>query len=801
MIRRKKKNATHISGDAQPTVDTTYYVRGEQTTPEPELISQTMQGAHDTHSAPANDAWTERYGNRTVELAVGLGWQVAIIYLSTPAQGASAIQGSGVTAPGLPPRDLVSKTIKSRTTSLGLANVDESQTWTVALSKLIDGNYTDETEARHLAQNLHLGLVESLSISGKYMRPAYELGRLLSEAVLLAAGANVQEKPRVYRQLFDPLRLLPLAEWLATLESLLPAGAAQAVFGSLQNWSRWIAQAKDEDFDSADDFLREQARIWRDLLLGRLRSQDLTDTESNALSDSYRDRPLTESLADISLAAAFNNRASSPATTPHAEIQSDGLRATRLPKHTTPIIDTPDIDDTVIANHSAELTANIYSEEEQSEKKVSPTPIASQPQEHPETTSDFPKENAIPPLPLSISRFSLGVNNENTAADVSTPENDSNTAKTYEGFKNDTSVLANSLDDKSENSWMTKLPHSTEDLFFDHGNLDSTDTKNFTFPMEQYSPDPEQTASQVKKNHPGFDIDIYENFDFDFAPGFAPGFMPPNPEDKIKEIIRKDGAAEETASTTSKSSIDPIGDWEKGPDLLPFDLNTLQNFNINNVKPTFTHEDVVSAVYETQNTSLPNAYSNFEQAPGVPALTQSRQTPSVSRRRIKFLSLVFILFSLLFAARAFVVTPVEVRHGSLPPVIKNGQWVLISKLAISYRQGDIVYITKPGTNISLFARIIALPGEAITSSDNTVYVNGTAISNKKWYREMVGSCVQKSAASIPQEVVPSSQYAIMSSCSQLTAQNNIPNPVPSQDISGKVIAVVWENSHPWFDWL
>ncbi len=798
MIRRKKKSAAHVLGAAPQNEDTTYYVRAEQPAMQPEIISQTSTETPGTYSAAANDVWTERHGNRTVELAVGLGWQVAIIYLSTPTHNASSLQSSDATAPSLPPRNLVSKTIKSRTTSLGLTTDDKSQIWTAALSKLIDGEYADEAEARRLAQDLHLGLVEALSVSGKYMRPAYELGRLLSEAVLLAAGADSREKPRIYRQLFDPLRLLPLAEWLASLEHLLPAGAAQAVFGSLQNWSRWIAKAEDADFKTADDYLREQARIWRDLLLGRVLAQDLSSDEKDPADDSYKNRSLSESLADISLAAAFNNRQSLYAEADAGTLKPDGLKtvfkATRLPKQR--------VTDAVGSRAETDRPAA-------SEIKQLPLPAGVFPgQIKPLVSQDilpaeedvkqfgggvFPVGAEPSPPTIPISRFSLGVENKNRAAGPATNDGE-NPLPPSEEFRNSISSLADSLDG---NSWVTKLSGKTEDLFYGTGNFEAADTTKTFFPENGGSSGVTLPPERHKKQHPGFDIDIYENFGSDFAPGFAPEFMSPYAKDDIKDLIRKDSSTAADAGIAPAADANLSGTQEQEPDLLPFDFDILQNFDIETIKPTFIHDNLtadppVDTVQTQPNTRRP---------PDALSPGQVRQTPSVSRRRIKMLSLCFILFSLFFAARTFVARPVEVTQNALPPVIKAGQWVLVSKLAVTYQQGDIVYATKPGTDTKIFARIVALPGQAITSSDNTVYVNGTAVSNEKWYKETVGSCPRKSAASVPQEIIPKSYYVIMGSCSQFSSQNGIPNPVPERDISGKVIAVVWENSHPWFNWL
>jgi|GEM_PF-4733855 len=780
---------------------------------------------------PDTTDWVEQHGDRAVKLAIGLGWQVAIIYLSTLTPTLTLEQNSGGKNQSLPPRNLISKTIKSRTTSLALTESDASKNWVTALTKLLDSDYENESDARHLAQELHLGLVESLGVTGKDMRPAYELGRLLSEAVLLATGTEATERPRVYRQLFNPLRLLPLAEWLANLEDLLPVGSAKAVFTSLQNWSRWIASATDDDFATADEALREQARIWRDLLLGRTLVKDLPAEENSGKEPIKTNSAssITDSLADISLSAAFNNRSTGSYNTDKsrkADAENERhliSRATRLPKN--PSADWPP-DDTTYS--FAEKESANRTDTSDIEDQISPEDglsVDRQPDmfRSPDDETHFEPldDNEAPAhyqgddpadaneetglaAGLSISRYSLGVK-DFIVADPTMPEDIGEPAVK---FANDITSLAGSLDETAENSWLSKFTKSSADMVFEPKDSIITPPPDIlpkeSVPEPQYRiPGEALGHGSTGKRHPGFDLDVYENFDFDFAPGFAPGFDPSDTKSALSQyIVAKDGDLPVNRSDSPVKSLQA-----DEPDLLPFDLNLLQNFNINEANHSFLPQEhngfgQTFSQEENQNGYKINTYNGRTARQDIKPSSREK-APFSSRRRIKFLSLLFAVAVVLFTARTFVATPIQVTGNQVPPLVTAGEWVLVSKLSTSYEQGNIVYVTVNNNSVTndYFARIIALPGQAITSSDNEIYVNGQLINTKPWYGQMVKSCGAKIFTSIPQEVVSQSHYVVMTSCHGSSNNTNIASDITANEISGKVISVIWENSHPWFHWL
>lgn len=264
-----------------------------------------------------------------VRLALGIGWQVAIIYLGlTRKDGATPADNlDGPRVQTMPPVEMLTRTVLGRLRSLGIAtkssSPNESSSWSRPMNQLMEPDFINSDNARYVAQEMHLGLVESVASVGRHLRPAYELGRLLCETVLVATGSPRHQRPSIYRHLFDPLRLLPLAEWLGMLQPQLPAGVGQAVFASLQAWSRWVSTASDLELLHCDAELREQSRVWKDLLLGRTTLEDLSRTNHRSgrhgsahggSTSILRTPSISESLADISMTAAFANSQSENST-------------------------------------------------------------------------------------------------------------------------------------------------------------------------------------------------------------------------------------------------------------------------------------------------------------------------------------------------------------------------------------------------------------------------------------------------------------------------------------------------------
>ena len=128
---------------------------------------------------------------------IGLGWQLAIIYLAVTSPDRRQLDDKQTTGVALPPISLLTRTVASRARSLGLDERGPGADWARAMEALVAGASLDADDTSRLASELHLGLVESLSSADNRLRPAYELGRLLSETVVIATGAPPERCARI----------------------------------------------------------------------------------------------------------------------------------------------------------------------------------------------------------------------------------------------------------------------------------------------------------------------------------------------------------------------------------------------------------------------------------------------------------------------------------------------------------------------------------------------------------------------------------------------------------------------------
>lgn len=95
-----------------------------------------------------------------------------------------------------------------------------------------------------------------------------------------------------------------------------------------------------------------------------------------------------------------------------------------------------------------------------------------------------------------------------------------------------------------------------------------------------------------------------------------------------------------------------------------------------------------------------------------------------------------IILVVVVIIRTFIITPVTVSGSSMSPTLKNKELLLLSK--ISYKVNDIKrfdVVVIEESDEPIIKRIIGLPGENVSYSDNKLYINGKELEDKYGYGE------------------------------------------------------------------
>ena len=122
----------------------------------------------------------------------------------------------------------------------------------------------------------------------------------------------------------------------------------------------------------------------------------------------------------------------------------------------------------------------------------------------------------------------------------------------------------------------------------------------------------------------------------------------------------------------------------------------------------------------------------------------------------------------------------EVAGDAMAPTVKSGQDVVVNTAAYdsaSPRRGDIIAFK---LSHEFIARIVGLPGETITSSDGTVKVNGSVLS------EPYLAAGTQTTAPQADYSVPATSYFVLFDNRSHVGDSRTFGPVPKSAIEGKV---------------
>lgn len=159
-------------------------------------------------------------------------------------------------------------------------------------------------------------------------------------------------------------------------------------------------------------------------------------------------------------------------------------------------------------------------------------------------------------------------------------------------------------------------------------------------------------------------------------------------------------------------------------------------------------------------------------------------SPSIKQFIVDMLETILLAVALFFAINT-VSARVRVDGSSMLPTLKNGEYVLVNRLA--YRSdvpefGDIIVFSSPISDQDLIKRVIGSPGDHIQIAEGQVYINGLAL-------------VEPYIAAAPvyngEWNVPEDQLFVLGDNRNDSSDSHAWGLLPIENVIGKAILIYW----------
>ncbi len=171
---------------------------------------------------------------------------------------------------------------------------------------------------------------------------------------------------------------------------------------------------------------------------------------------------------------------------------------------------------------------------------------------------------------------------------------------------------------------------------------------------------------------------------------------------------------------------------------------------------------------------------------------------------------IILLVAVLLAGlvRAFAFQTFWIPSASMVPTLGVYDRVLVQKAFFSWRdvrEGDIVVFSHPTLDHcggpqggDLVKRVIALPGQTIYSSGNSIYVNGRLLAEPYLpHNDPLGPPVPDASSQHPYRVPPGEFY-MLGDNRAISCDSRYWGPIKGSSIIGKVVLVWWHDDRPDF---
>jgi signal peptidase I len=193
----------------------------------------------------------------------------------------------------------------------------------------------------------------------------------------------------------------------------------------------------------------------------------------------------------------------------------------------------------------------------------------------------------------------------------------------------------------------------------------------------------------------------------------------------------------------------------------------------------------------------------------VPADTDPASTGAGPRRRWRRRlteTVVTLLAAALLAVllRTYVCQIFWVPTGSMIPTLSVYDRILVQKAFFSWHdvhEGDIVVFSQPPLDQcggaqggDLVKRVIALPGQTIYSSGNSIYIDGRLLAEP--YLPAYDPLGPAIASSEHPFRVPPGEFYVLGDNRSDSCDSRYWGPIQGSGIIGKAIVIIWHDSHP-----
>ena len=178
------------------------------------------------------------------------------------------------------------------------------------------------------------------------------------------------------------------------------------------------------------------------------------------------------------------------------------------------------------------------------------------------------------------------------------------------------------------------------------------------------------------------------------------------------------------------------------------------------------------------------------------------------RRALTEVGVMLVMAALLaYLVRTFVFQPFWIPSASMTPTLGVYDRILVQKAFFSWHdvhEGDIVVFSQPpldhcpGPPGDLVKRVIALPGQTIYSSGNTIYIDGRPLAEPYLPSyDPLGLQIPDASRQRPYRV-PADEFYVMGDNRADSCDSRFWGPITGSSIVGKVVLTFWHDGHPAF---